>query len=1632
MNKVSTDVRASISNGSIVRAGNGDIQVAGSDESKINAKVSAAAMSVAAGLDDSKAISVGFSAARNEIRSDVVANIRNSGTNADPVEAVNGRVVVTVDREGQIVSNGTATAIAIAASAQGSLAVSGGGTIAFNFILGSSNASIENSPVKASGDIQITSENSSLIDAFLSAVAAAVGVGTKTTPAIALGISVARNSIGWREKEIETKFTSDTAVLKLATGDIVLINEGPLTGEVYEFVGDTIENSDGISLSEQNYGDRTAWKQVNIEGDAAQVQAFALGSSLESGAGLTISATSGGSVKATVVAGAVAVGASAKTGVGVSVAGVYVENKIKTDVKAYIDGDQVGGIKAQTISISADEAASISVIAGAASVAASLAGKTGVSFSIGLSLAFNEITGDVEAFVNNASHGVTSNSGNVNLSAVSRNQPLFDTQLADLILTVDDLDDAAVQDRDAPDTIENEELLDRVDDKRVLEAITGALIEQGESLSLLDTLVNEWVYRSSEGIQELVTNHVIRLSKTYQNGGVGGRTYRFTGEDETVDLGEEDYEDTDRWEAVDPELKLSTLEEGKLWTVVTGGGLTFFLRADGDVLSFSRATINAVAVAASVGIGVGGKTGLAISGGGAVAINNVIRKTNAYVESSDINSSGTVTLSASNDSEITAIVVAASLALGVGGSNGVGVSIGIAVARNFIGFDGTGNEAGGEVRAYLLNSSVSAVGDLVLDARSTQLIDSIVLAGSAGIAAAGSTGISFSGSGVFAENKVGVDVEASIDGDGSTGIEASSISLTTIDGSTISSLAGAASIGASFAGSTGVAISIGVALARNSISNKIDAVIRNADNGVTARSGDVVIFAKQTAEIEVISAAASLAAGIAGSTGVGVSGAGAEAKNVIMGGANAYVDNSVVSSSGKVTVEAKNDSKIDAINASASIAAGIGGSTGAGISIGLAIARNFIGYSTDPTTTFELTTDDNPSSVSKGQRVKVLNGVRAGDVYEFIGEETITPEESADEGTFLNTRDYADQSLWKLVSLSAEGTSVSASVRNSSVHADGGLSATADSTQVIDTIVLAGSVAIGVGGSAGVALSGAGVSVENWIQVNVKAFIDGDRAGGIRASSIDLSATDGSSISAIAGAASVAVGIGGSAGVAFSIGIALAYNEIGNNVAAYIANATNVQTTTGDINITARSRGEELFTFSDISADVLDDATVADDDDEDTGINEGELDNILDSAVLAVLKGFFDSNGQDLSDDVRLSKVVDGQEWLLATEFGETFYIERRVDTYHVFRTSITAYSVAASVGIGIGGSAGISISGAGAYARNVILTQTNSSIENSAVVSAGKVQVSSDNSSEIAALVGAVSISVGVGGSAGIGVSIGVSIAKNFIGYNSDGEVASSGVRAYVLDSSILATGSLTQTAIATQRIGAFVLAGSGAIAAGGVAGIAASGSGVDAQNKIGVEVQAYIDGDGDTGIRAERVVLVADDTSTIKASALAISLAAGFGGTAGIALSVGVTLAENVITSKIESYIKNANSGVTTTVGSIVLDADEKASIDVVAAAASAALAGGLVGVALSGAGAEAKNLIVSSTKAFVEASQLISIDEVIITADNTATIDALIATASLAAAGGGCGRWRFSRGSTGAELYRDVRRRDYLIPL
>ncbi len=137
-----------------------------------------------------------------------------------------------------------------------------------------------------------------------------------------------------------------------------------------------------------------------------------------------------------------------------------------------------------------------------------------------------------------------------------------------------------------------------------------------------------------------------------------------------------------------------------------------------------------------------------------------------------------------------------------------------------------------------------------------------------GIAGGGFWAVGLSGSGVNATNQIVMSIKAFIDGDGQTVSWHPLVSMIAEDQSAIRAIAGAVSLAASFAGDAAVALSIGVSLAKNQISNQVEAAIKNADQEVRTTTGSVNLKATENAEDIGISAAASAAAAVAGIAGV--------------------------------------------------------------------------------------------------------------------------------------------------------------------------------------------------------------------------------------------------------------------------------------------------------------------------------------------------------------------------------------------------------------------------------------------------------------------------------------------------------------------------------------------------------------------------------------------------------------------------------------------------------------------------------------------------------------------------------------------------------------------------------------------
>jgi hypothetical protein len=463
--------------------------------------------------------------------------------------------------------------------------------------------------------------------------------------------------------------------------------------------------------------------------------------------------------------------------------------------------------------------------------------------------------------------------------------------------------------------------------------------------------------------------------------------YRHIGADrDDVNLGVETFTNAEKWLKVE-KLRLSILVEDESWLLTAPDGQSFILELIDGKISVSKNTINAVSAAASIAAGFGGTAGVAVSGAGAVSKNVILGKTNAHVEYSVLDSGGNVSLNAASTADIASTVVAASLAIGGGGAAGVGVSIGIAVSQNFINWDSDATVP--DIGAYIIDSAVVADGALTLAANAEQTINAFVLSGSAAVGVGGAAGIGASGSGVWGENRIDVDVKSFIDGKtGRDDIQVDALTITAEDSSLINAFAGAASLAGSFGGAAGISVAIGVSLAKNTISNEVDAYIANADALTADTTGGITIRATENATIDAISAAASLAAGFGGAAGIAVSGAGAVATNVILTDTHAYITDSVIDSAGKVDIDAVNSATIDATVFSASFSAAIGGAVGVGASIGMSVARNFIGWDPRAATgvTPTATTDDAVRTLNTNDTILVNGGVRDGEIYRYLGD----------------------------------------------------------------------------------------------------------------------------------------------------------------------------------------------------------------------------------------------------------------------------------------------------------------------------------------------------------------------------------------------------------------------------------------------------------------------------------------------------------------------------------------------------------------------------------------------------------------------------------------------------------------------
>jgi hypothetical protein len=388
-------------------------------------------------------------------------------------------------------------------------------------------------------------------------------------------------------------------------------------------------------------------------------------------------------------------------------------------VEGSIDGNSTGNraaISADGISVTATDSSRITATAGSAAVAAAVSGTgSGGAISIAVALAENVIDNDVTAKIDNAD-SVTS-TGPITIAARTLGQTLptpdFTSASGSQTLAVgqtvklaDDYENGGEGGRTyAYRGFVADYDFDAVDHTSIQ---TSAVVFEGDTVKV-DTAVYRYVGDDKDGDGKTLnlTNQVYANTKLWEPAELslhtgntvkkGSDVYRYLGEDDDVDLNKTDYTNVSLWKKFDGNMRdlgISDYSDTKLWELADG-------------------SITARSIAASLAAGVGAsKGGLAVSGAGALSRNVILSRTNAFVDNSTIATADSVSITADNAALINATVIAAALAVGVGGKAGVGASIGVSIAENMIGWDLDGNRSPAEVQVFARNSSIVTGGGL--------------------------------------------------------------------------------------------------------------------------------------------------------------------------------------------------------------------------------------------------------------------------------------------------------------------------------------------------------------------------------------------------------------------------------------------------------------------------------------------------------------------------------------------------------------------------------------------------------------------------------------------------------------------------------------------------------------------------------------------------------------------------------------------------------------------------------------------------------------------------------------------------------------------------------------------------------
>ena len=964
---------------------------------------------------------------------------------------------------------------------------------------------------------------------------------------------------------------------------------------------------------------------------------------------------------------------------------------------------------------------------------------------------------------------------------------------------------------------------------------------------------------------------------------------------------------------------------------------------------FVEATDSSGIIAIGGALGVGGKNGL----GAAIAYNEIAASTSAYIDSSNINFAGSVTVQASDTALIGAATIGIGATTGSGGLAGAGsVSI---------------NEITDTTLAYISNaemtgSSVSAGGAMTVKATDTSTIGT----GAGGVAgSAQGTAVGAAISYNLIQNSIAAYIDDSTVNSGGD-LEL----LATSSPELIAIAVGAAG--------TGDGLALGGSITVNSVANDVDAHI---DDSTVTAGGSVSVLAIESAIMEVDAAALPISS-------EGGSDVGAIAYNYIGGNfdpANPDLTDraSTATSSSKHQVSATiTGSRVTAKGGNVSVEADFGPppelpGTSASLDFGFTTVAIPIAVSSELVSV--------TVGVAGAQGIAVagslnLNFVRESVVASISGDSTGLSVVQASGAVFVSASDSATivavggglgigvglgGDAGVAVGLSAAHNDIAnlveAYVDGSTVTAhDGDITVQALEGATIQAWTIGGAIGVSVGGADGVGVGLAGAGSGNNIDNTVKAYAQDAATLTAQAGDVSLLASDAPSITANGGGVAVAVGVGTGVGVAASVGVGFAINSITDTVEAFV-DSSNV-TASSTVTITATESAQ-------IGGLTIGGAIAGGGGGLGLGVaaaGSGTVNNITDKieayvngtsasvtaqngpvSITATDNTVITSSGGGVAISAGIGVGVGGALALGVAVVTNTVdnHVLAYVDGSSVTATggdvkiesteNVTITSVSAGGAASIAGGSTVAVAGAasGANTTNNLDNFVEAYLQGGATITtttSGDVIVKATDTPNITATAGAGSVAIAASAGGSGTLAIGGAVADNII---TDTVQASSD------SSTISSAGNVNLAASANPTATAVSIAASvaGSISA---IGIAFSGAGASSTNTITDNVETFITGASPTSPSTVKAATQVSMSAT-ESGSISATVGAGALSFAPIGASIGISLATNQINSTIEASVDN----VSITAGSIQITAtatDKVQPVTTVATSVAPSLAG------------------------------------------------------------------------------------------